>query len=171
MNHYESTDQFLWEVHRYTNEYIRFADTKAAFIAVTVTALIGGLVSSSILDSCFREGPCLWHPLQWLGLIGLTLLTASLILSIIAIQPRLWNDAEIGYIFWESVALHGTRQKFSNAARELTSQDRTTQISDHLYTLASVAKRKFHYVKLAIYTGFGGGLLTGIVLFLEHALH
>jgi hypothetical protein len=166
----ESTDQFLWEVHRYTNEYIRFADTKAAFIAAISTALIGSLVSSSIFDSCFRKTPCLWSKLQWAGITGLLLLLAALALSVAAIRPRLWNKTSVGYIFWESVAGHGTAQAFSHAVRELPAQDRTTAISDHLFALATVAKRKYIYVSLAMFAGVAGGLLTGVVLFLQHAL-
>jgi hypothetical protein len=35
-----NTTEFLWEVHRYVNEYIRFADTKAAFIAGATTPAV-----------------------------------------------------------------------------------------------------------------------------------
>ena len=32
---------FLWNVHSYTNEYIRFADAKAAFVVTIAAALVG----------------------------------------------------------------------------------------------------------------------------------
>jgi hypothetical protein len=126
----ESTDQFLWKVHQYTNEYIRFADTKAAFIAAVSTALIGSLVSSSIFDSCFRRTLCLWTKLQWAGIAGLMLVVTALALSVAAIRPRLWNRTSVGYIFWESVAGHRTAQEFSHAVCKLPAEDRTTAISD-----------------------------------------
>jgi hypothetical protein len=50
----DATAKFLWDVHKYTNDYIRFADTKAAFVAAASTALIGTLVGSNVLDSCHR---------------------------------------------------------------------------------------------------------------------
>jgi hypothetical protein len=166
----ESTDQFLWEVHKYTNEYIRFADTKAAFIAGTSTALIGYLVSSSIFDSCLRKTPCAWSKLQYLGFAGLLLLTATFVLSVVAIRPRLWNKTSVGFIFWDSVAGHGSHQPFSHAVRELTAQARTTALSEHLFVLATVAKRKYTYVSWATNAGIAGGVLAGFVLFLQHAL-
>jgi hypothetical protein len=52
-----SLEDFLWQVHEYTNEYIRFADTKAAFIVAASTALIGTSISSLILDSFLRKAP------------------------------------------------------------------------------------------------------------------
>ena len=166
----DSTDRFLWDIHKYTNDYIRFADTKAAFVVAASTALVGTLVSSSIFESCFRRTPCQWSPLQWVALVGLLLLTASLFLSVSAVRPRLWNKTSIGYIFWESIAGHGSPQEFSRAVGELPARMRTRAISDHLFVLATVAKRKYAYVKLAIYTGLPGAALAGIALFMQHEL-
>jgi len=164
----DSTERFLWEVHKYTNDYIRFADTKAAFVAAASTALIGALVGSSALDSCFRIRP--GTVLQCGALAALLLLAASLILSVLAIRPRLWNHTSVGYIFWESIKGHKTAQAFSQAISELPASGRTTAISDHLFILASVATRKYGFVKWAIHAGIAGGLLAGIVLFTQHAL-
>lgn len=52
---WDAASTLLWDLHSYTNEYIRFADTKAAFIATACTALIGSLVASSTFDSCCRR--------------------------------------------------------------------------------------------------------------------
>jgi hypothetical protein len=166
----EVTDKFLWDVHKYTNDYIRFADTKAAFVAAASTALIGTLVGSSVLDSCFRINVFSWPATKWVGFIGLLFLSASLCLSVNAIRPRLWNSTSAGYIFWESVAGHGTAQAFSHAVGDLTATERTTATSDHLFQLAIIAKRKYEFVKLAIYSGMPGGVLAGIALFMRHAL-
>jgi hypothetical protein len=164
----DSTDRFLWDIHKYTNDYIRFADTKAAFVAAASTALIGALVGSSALDSCFRAIPGTW--LQWGAMAGLLLLAASLVLSVLAIRPRLWNHSSVGYIFWESIKGHKTARAFSQAVSELPASGRTTATSDHLFMLASVATRKYGYVKWAIHAGIAGGLLAGVVLFMRHAL-
>jgi hypothetical protein len=166
----EATDKFLWDVHKYTNDYIRFADTKAAFVAAASTALIGTLVSSTVLDSCFRVTPCAWSKVQWLAMVGLLLLAASLSLAVNAIRPRLWNSTSVGYIFWESVAGHRTAKAFSEAVSNLTATERMKATSEHLFALAAVAKRKYDFVKLAIYAGIPGGLLAGIALFMRHAL-
>jgi hypothetical protein len=164
----DSTDKFLWDVHKYTNDYIRFADTKAAFVAAASTGLIGALVGSSALDSCFVVVPATW--LEWCGLAGLLLLATALVLSVLAIRPRLWNHTSVGYIFWESIQGHKTAQAFSQAIGELPGSGLTRATSDHLFMLASVATRKYGYVKWAIHAGIAGGLLAGIVLFARHAL-
>lgn len=163
------TSEFLWEVHRYTNEYIRFADTKAAFIAGVSTALIGSLVASSLFDSCFRTSLCQWSKLQCTGLVGLLLLSASVTLSVAAIRPRLWNPTSVGFIFWGSISGHGTASRYSHAVERLTPQEKSAAISNHLFVLAGIANRKYAYVDYALFAGAAGGALTGVVLFAQHA--
>lgn len=162
-------ETFLWETHKYTNEYIRFADTKAAFTAGAATALIGSLVASSILDSCFRTNLCQWSKLQWIGLAGLLLLVVALALSIAAIRPRLWNKTPVGLIFWDSIVAHGSASQFTHAIHHSTGKERSNAVSNHLFVLASIAKRKYTYVAWAIYTVVLGGSLAGIALLIQHA--
>jgi hypothetical protein len=163
------TSDFLWEVHRYTNEYIRFADTKAGFIAGVSAALVGSLVASSLFDSCFRMSFNQWSKMQWTGVLGMLLLSVSLALSIAAIRPRLWNPTSVGFIFWGSIAGHGSARRFTHAVHRLTEQEKNTAISDHLFVLAGIAKRKYAYVDYALYAGVAGGALTCVVLFVQHA--
>ncbi len=167
----ESTSNFLWEVHKYTNEYIRFADTKAGFIAGAATALIGGLIASSLFDSILLARPRLWSNLQWLGFASLLLLVVSLGLSVAAIQPRLWNKTSVGFIFWGSIAGHGSMLQFTRAIHDLSLLGKTSAISDHLFILSSIAKRKYAFVGWAFSVGVAGGALAGLVLFVQHAAH
>jgi hypothetical protein len=165
-----SLEAFLWQVHEYTNEYIRFADTKAAFIAAASTALIGTCISSTILDSSLRKSPCAWYWSQWTAAAGLVLLSVSVLLSLWAIRPRLWNKTPIGFIFWESIGGHTSASAFSQAIHKTTAHVRTNAIAEHLFILASIAKRKYACVNYAMWLGIGGGALTAIALFLQHGL-
>jgi hypothetical protein len=162
-------ETFLWEVHKYTNEYIRFADTKAVFTAGATTALIGGLAASSVFDSCLKVSFCQWSVLQRIGFAGLLLLSAAVALSIAAIRPRLWNKTPLGFIFWNSIAVHGSAIQFTRAVHNSTDKERCEAVSNHLFVLASIAKRKYAYVAWAIYTAVLGGSLAGTALFLQHA--
>jgi hypothetical protein len=165
-----SLEDFLWQVHGYTNEYIRFADTKAAFIAAATSALIGTSISSSVLDSFLLKTPCLWYRSQWLALIGLLMLSLSTICSLAVVWPRLWNKTPVGFIFWESIAGHRSAANFSQGIHKATGQERTTAIAEHLFILGSVARRKYLYVKYALWLGVPGGGLTVTALFLQHGL-
>ena len=133
----DEADKFLWDVHKYTNDYIRFADTKAAFTAGVSTALIGAMVSSSVFDSSFRVTPGQWTTVLWIAFFGLLLLVTSLGLSIAAIRPRLWNNKSVGYIFWGSISGHGTAREFTHAVHSLSDRQRSEAVSEHLYVLAS----------------------------------
>jgi len=160
---------FLWEVHKYTNEYIRFADTKAAFIVGACSALIGSLVASSIFDGCFKSSLCQWTSLQWTGAVGLLLLATSLGFCLAAIRPRLWNNTSIGFIFWGSITGHGRAQSFTRAVHGLSAHERSSAISDHLFMLATIVRRKYMHVDRALIAGVAGGALTAAVLFAQHA--
>lgn len=163
------TSAFLWEVHRYTNEYIRFADTKAAFIAGASMALIGALVASSSLDSSFEITPSLWSKVQWLAALGLVLLVAALILSIFAIRPRLRKHSTAGFIYWGSIAGHGSATQYTEQVRALSARGRALAVSDHLFILATIAERKYAYVDRAMILGVIGGVFAGLALLVQHA--
>jgi hypothetical protein len=92
------------------------------------------------------------------ALIGLLLLSISMFFSLAVIWPRIWNKTSIGLIFWESIARHRS------------AQDRSTAIAEHLFILSALAKRKYLWVKFALWLGVPGAGLTAIALFLQHAL-
>lgn len=169
-NYANSLEDFLWQVHEYTNEYIRFADTKAAFIAAASTALIGTCISSSILDSSLRKALSAWYWSQWYAIAGLLLLSIALVLSLLGIRPRLWNETPVGFIFWESIFGHQSATNSSQTIHKTTAHERTNAIAEHLFILASVAKRKYACVNYAMWSGIAGGVLTAIALFLQHGL-
>ena len=167
----ESPEKFVWDVHKYTNDYIRFADTKAAFVAASATALMGALVSSTLFDHCFARPLRNLSALQWAGFVGLGFLAASLVLAVSVVSPRLTrHKAGVGFIFWESVAEYENHRRFSKALGTSTAIERTTAASDHLFMLATIAKSKYHRARSAIYVGMVGGVVTGVVLFIRHTL-
>jgi hypothetical protein len=170
LNEIEDIQDFLWQVHKYTNDYIRFADTKAAFVVGISTALIGASFKATLFDNMFRKPLCQWSLLQYLGLVGISLLFTSIFCSILAIWPRFWNKQPTGHIFWESVVAHGAAEKFTKSVHERSSDQLSRTTSDHLFTLASIAKRKYHLVDVSLWTGIPGCFLIGIILFVQRAL-
>jgi hypothetical protein len=162
--------KFLWEVHHYINEYIRFADTKAAFTATACTALIGSIVASKALDSIFLRHTSQWLWSQKLSIIALILLTAAVLLCIWSIRPRLpGKNPTGGPIFWESIVAHGSPHAFFQYLADLHPDDRVAALSDHVYVLASIAKKKYSHVSWAVWLGLPGGIIAGAALFIQHA--
>jgi hypothetical protein len=163
-------ESFLWDVHKYTNEYIRFADTKAAFMAGVDAALIGTAVSSSLYDSCLRQTPCHWSAAVWLGISGIIPLGLSIAFCVSTIVPRLWHNVIHGFIYWDSVLAHGSPKQFIQAYDALSPESMTHELANHVYVLASIAKKKYGFVRRAVWSGVVGGVLTGAAVWLQHAL-
>lgn len=161
---------FLWEVHKYTNEYIHFADTKAAFIAGVDAALIGTAVSTSLFDSCFRQTPCHWPVAVWLGIVGVILLALSIGFCVSTIIPRLRHNATHGFIYWDSIVAHGSPQTFREAFVALSSDGILAELANHIFVLGTISKRKYRFVREAVRSCVVGCVLTGIAVWLQHAL-
>jgi hypothetical protein len=159
---------FLWKVHGYTNDYIRFADTKAAFVAATVVALIGAVVASRAFDSLSQMPLASWPHRAWWAAIALAALLLSFMLVLFAIRPRLHSDVPKGFIFWDSVVGHPTDLAFAAESARLTADEMELNVSRHIYTLAGICKRKYYWTNLAIYAGTLGGVLAGAVIIASH---
>jgi hypothetical protein len=170
MSEHQEKVGFLWDVHRYTNEYIRFADTKAAFIAGVDAALIGTAISSSLFDSCLHRPPCHWSVALWLGIGGIIPLSISIAFCVLTIIPRLWHNATHGFIYWDSVIAHGSPKKFGDAFTALSSDGMTSELTNHIYVLGTIAKKKYGFVRKAIWSSVVGCVLTGMAVWLQHAL-
>jgi hypothetical protein len=161
----ESLNDFLWKVHSYTNDYIKLADTKAAFVAASTAGIIGAAMSTSMFDSILRSAPSSWSFLQWAAALGLLLLGVSFVMSIWVLWPRRWKSKHPGFIYWEAVIEHGDAKSFSAAIRSQTDSALTTSISNHVFVLAMIADRKYKLVGKAVETGVLGGVVTAVVIF------
>ena len=103
----ESTKQdFLWHVHGYINDYIRFGDTKAAFAGTVASGLLAALYGSQfriqILQVPYRE----WPVASWLAVAAAVFLGFSSVLALWTVRPRLRSSQSKGFIFWGSIAAH-----------------------------------------------------------------
>ena len=65
--------EFLWNSHNYINEYIRYGDTKAAFVAATASALLGILYSSKIYVPIIQLPCSQWTSAEWFAIIAATI--------------------------------------------------------------------------------------------------
>jgi hypothetical protein len=155
---------FLWRIHAYTNDYIRFADTKAGFAAGTVLAVVGALVASHPFDSLSQSPLLQLHYRVWFSALALAVLVLSFICALLAIRPRLKSTAPRGFIFWESVMGHGSDMTYADECKKLSADEMELNVTRHIYALAAICKRKYFWTNLSILTGSVGGLLAGAVI-------
>jgi hypothetical protein len=146
---------FSWNVHKYLNDYIRFADTKAALVVLVCTSMLGAMFVKGMHTQITAV------PLKEQGFVGLLIifgylgLLAGIVLAIFVINPRLPGNANRGLIFWEDIKAI-TRDEYLKVIRSSTSRDFADHIAGHVFTLSSVCSEKYAWLVYSIYiSGFG----------------
>lgn len=189
----ETKDQleFAWKVHGYTNEYIRFADSKAGVALAVAAGLLASLFGAKA--HTYLHYSRLWFvcgEFEWESTLVATLSLiafAGLILAagflVWAIEPRVWaktpKDGKAekaatptiiatsrGLIFWESVRACGTAGEYDAAVRETNVNAQLNQVTSHVFVLGDIAKRKYDRIKWAIWSGVVGTAATLVALYL-----
>lgn len=162
--------EFLWRIHAYTNDYIRFADTKAGFAAGTVLAVMGALVASHPFDSLSQSSLTQLHYHVWFSGLALAFLVCSFVCALLAIRPRLKSTVPKGFIFWTSVVEHGSDLQYADKCKKLSADEMEENVSRHIFALSAICKRKYYWTNLSILMGAAGGLLAGAVILTIHIL-
>jgi hypothetical protein len=160
--------EFLWKVHGYTNEYIRFADTKAGFCVGMASAVMAALFASKCHDLFLQAAPGQWTALAWASLSAFVLLALSIGASVTAVRPRLWVHSEKGFIFWQAVAEFDSPGALVMGYESQGVAELNVCLAHHLYSLAKVCSRKYMWVNVAILAAAVGGTLAVAVVLLKH---
>ncbi len=172
MNHGQR--EFLWQVHSYQNEYIRFADSKAAVTSAWCTALIGALYASELHKSTSASAACVT-----LGVIAASGLVAGFVFSVLALTPRLRFDRwsigkakvkpppQTGLIYWGQVHKFAKADDYCSVMNEATDEDHVEQLALHVHVLSDIAVAKFRLVNFAIWASALGSLFLIFALLLK----
>lgn len=185
---------FLWKTHSYTNDYIRFADPKAAILIAIASGLIAALFTAKCHLLC-APGRLSWAEATakatFLGaasLLAFCLLGLSVIFGSWAVAPRLWRTfvrgvvqrllrrlatavqpqakPQAGLIFWGDILLHHDENAYWQAVSALAPSQMSEAIAKHVYVLAGIADAKYTWVKWATICGYAGAVFACIVLLL-----
>ena len=157
--------EFLWKVHGYVNDYIRFADTKAAFCLGVASELVGALFSSKSQE-LFLKPPQTFTLLAWMSLAAFLFLVFSIGSAVIVVYPRLWIHALKGHSSYMAIAEFPSAKAFAADFGLQSDQELNDQLSNQLYSLAKVCRRKYRWVGVAMATAvIGGGLAVYVLLF------
>ncbi len=180
---------FLWKVHGYTNEYIRFADPKAGFAVVIFSGLIAAMFSAKCHHLCsparlsWREATLTASLLGTLALAPFVLLLLAVMMMSWAIARRLWAmfydsiksmlvqtlmaNPPKGFIFWDEILAHREPAEFAKAVRHLNADEQIAALAKQTFVLASIASTKFKWITLGFRVGFVGAALAAFVLFVS----
>jgi hypothetical protein len=156
--------EFLWKVHGYTNDYIRFGDTKAGFCFGVASALIGALFVSKSHELFTKIGPSQWTAWSYVSLAAFLSLAVSIGATIIVIRPRLWTHEKKDFVFWGAISAFGTETEFGAEFAAQTPNELNTSLAHHLYSISRVCRRKYMWVTVAILAAVLGGALAVLLL-------
>ena len=159
--------EFLWHVHEYTNEHIRFADTKAGAVIVFCSALLGVLYGQGMHHALLERGFGEWGLAMWLAAIAFLFLAGGALFAAWSIFPRLTNPQPKGFIFWESVRAHPDGECFADAVAAESPEELGRHLAAHLRALAGIATRKFWWVQMSVGLAIVGAVAAAMSLLLQ----
>ena len=181
MSKTENKSQFAWNVHNYLNKYIKFGDTKAAFICGLSGPLVFGLLQSNVWQSGTRIA-CVFCTVATL------LFGVAFFCGFCAIWPDLFTSKTHrkksvpnqldgdgkesigkGFIFWKHIIAHGGENLFVKAMEELDDSAPLNHVSHHNYELAKVVDRKYWWIAWGS-RFFAIGLIALVVFAVTHSV-
>jgi len=157
---------FACETHKYVREFINSADNKAqryiAFSSAILVWLMNVKENIKFWDIPAKE----WRLLEVLNFVSLSGLSICILLSLVAILPRL-KGSKKGIIFFESVAEHEVSTDYLSDVLKKNEQELVIEELKHVYELSNICSKKFFWLKIAVWAG-GVGLVSGILFLLIH---
>ena len=156
------TAQFAKHIHQYIREYIRLADQKAAFIFAIGSALLVFLFEKDVTARWVKPIKE-WGAGDVLSLLSMVSLAVAAISAIFVVVPRLQGSRR-GYVFWKSIAEFDSAKEYAKKVSMENSSSLTNALLKHCYDHASVCRRKYRMLNVAIWTGASGVMLTILYL-------
>ncbi len=148
---------FMWKVHDYVSNNIRFADTKAALSFAFSSGLLSWITSqhNRFADpKAFGVFPTI---LLW---TGVACLLASILLFAWSLIPRLWARTKKGLIFWEQVALYDNGNAYESALEKAGEPGLDAALAEHIHIMARLASRKFALIGTGVMLAAAGTALV-----------
>lgn len=142
----------------YVRHYIALADTKAAWAFTVASGAIAFVFSrtasrTELLDPQWSVGTSLvWAATAFLGL--------SALFSFLVIRPRRPTSADDGIVFFVQVADKASASAYASEVAGYDQNSLTTARLEHCYDVSRVCASKYASLRLAIWSGLLGVVLT-----------
>lgn len=155
--------QFALRGHTYVNDYIKFADQKAAFIVALCSGMLG-LLYKSAAQAHFLKPLSQWQFIDLMTFLGFAILSISIILSFLVIKPQKKPKKNSGLLFWGTVSEIDSANDYLKQVLKLSNQGIADELLDHNYRLSKVCSDKYWFLDWAVITCAIGVILSIIVL-------
>lgn len=160
----KAQSEYLWNTHKYKNDYIRFADTKAAFTVAFCSALLAAMYKDGLHQVFLATAPKVWSPTAWIAVGSFLSLAIAIGCGVWTIRPRLSSRQPKGLIYWGGIAEHGSPEMFWNSLRTQSQDQLTEHLAHHVFRLSELAKQKYFWVSVSMTAGAAGGGLAVLAL-------
>ncbi len=152
--------EYLWHVHQYVSESIRFADGKAGFCMAVSGGMLGALASNH--DQRMGHSPMDLEGVCWIASCGL--LTASFLAAVAVVFPRLRSHQPKGFIFWRGISEYESQEVFSVSVLQVDKRELTEHLAQNLFAISLVATAKYRCIRTSIVLGCLGGFMAAFLL-------
>jgi len=132
------------QTNDHLNTYIKLADQKASILLTGQFAFLG--LAATVVVDILSETTTEFHILAGLGTVcGL----GGMLFAGLVIFPRT-PKAKEGYIFWEHILEHDSREQFQDQFSELNESEILDELVKENYSLAKVAQQKYRHLRIAL---------------------
>ncbi len=149
------------------SDWIKFADTKAGFVAVFYSAVFGFLWSQReaffIRTLCIRDCSA---PYVILFIVILALLVLGIYFLLTTVKPRIDNKNTDESLFFYGTVSQMKIEDYLKDVEEISDEKASRQIKEQIYTNSIIANTKMTNVRRSIDTLVVIGVLLLILFFL-----
>jgi len=154
----ETTTVFTSSVHAYINDYIKFADQKAAFVFAAVAAMLALLQKNSV-TKIWIKSPAMWSLTEALAACAVVSLLVSAAASLLVVLPRK-KGSPTGMVFWGAISKCRSAEEYASLVRAMEPAQLTKARLQHCHELSLVCTRKYKALSWAIWSAAAGFLAT-----------
>jgi len=141
------------DVNDYYNHYIGIADAKAGAVLAIAFVLIDYLFGLDTANFSYK----------WVLYLAVLFFVVSVILSLLTVFPRTPKKKKKGYVFWEEVRNHVSKEEYAKALSQLDEHQIEQEYSFQNYILSSLLHTKHIIVAWSIGLTIAGIVITAIV--------
>lgn len=144
-------EEFTRHVHAYVNDYVRFADEKAAFIVTFASASLAFLHTQNLLPALGLD-VSLIGLLRFLAATGLGL---SILFAMWVVLPRRRGGSQ-GLVFWLAIAARQSPEAYESSLRTASREVLESELERHTHEVSVVCAAKYQRLAWAMYIGCVG---------------
>lgn len=146
-------NEFARFTHEYLREQVMFADQKAAALFATATALLAYQRERGVIDALQRGSVATGGIGWWAGAASVALLTATALLAMLVVVPRLGATRNDGLVFWRGRSSQIGQTAYASEVAGLTIAGTAAEVARHAHDLAVVCRAKYDVLSFAMNVG------------------